>query len=99
VRLFIEDIERELGPRPEGHTLNRIDNDGDYESGNVEWANARRQAANRPRLGSSQYPGVHWTNAKGWTARVHLGCFKSEEDAGDVYQRAVEILEREGILR
>ena len=48
---FITWVEANIGPRPEGKTLDRWpDNDGDYESGNVRWATAREQAANsRPR--------------------------------------------------
>jgi hypothetical protein len=37
----------ELGPRPEGMTLDRIDSHGHYEPGNVRWATIQEQNKNR----------------------------------------------------
>jgi hypothetical protein len=48
VTQFIADIEQHLGPRPEGKTLDRIDNDGDYQIDNLRWADALTQNRNRP---------------------------------------------------
>lgn len=42
-RLFAED----MGERPKGMTLNRINNDGNYSPDNCEWADATTQSQNR----------------------------------------------------
>lgn len=51
-----------LGPPPQGCTLDRIDVDGDYEPGNLRWATAAEQIANRRPRGSTPPPG--WVGAR-----------------------------------
>jgi hypothetical protein len=85
-----------LGPRPKGRTLDRKNNDGNYEPGNVHWSTWQQQLANRRSRfrksgGTSKYVGVFWSkNHQKWVARVtpackmervFLGLFDSEEKA------------------
>lgn len=46
-RPFIAWVETNLGARPAGHSLDRIDNERGYEPGNLRWADGSTQNTNR----------------------------------------------------
>jgi hypothetical protein len=86
---FLED----MGPRPPGRTLDRINNDGDYEPGNCRWATALEQAANKRRKKTErlvEFNGVvlcikHW--AKKY--RIHQTTLRNRLNRGWEVERAL----------
>lgn len=82
-----------LRPSPR-HTLDRIDNKGHYEIGNVRWATWEEQAANRrPRARKGYY---YHTPTKQWKAQfrikgksVFLGSFGTEAEAKAAYEKHI----------
>jgi hypothetical protein len=76
-----------------GLTIDRIDNNGDYEPGNCRWitnkANVLEKESHREGRGKSKYVGVWFRDdSKIWTAEIqidkqktYLGTFDTEHDA------------------
>jgi hypothetical protein len=47
--VFIRYLEEKLGPCPDGYSMDRIDNEGNYEPGNLRWADPVTQRHNQRR--------------------------------------------------
>ena len=72
-----------------GITMDRIDNDGNYEPGNLRWTDGHTQATNQRKrsTNTSGYVGVHLTGSK-WQSSIrvndkseYIGRFASREEA------------------
>jgi hypothetical protein len=93
-----ENFLADMGPKPEGQTIDRINVNGDYEPSNCRWVVWSVQAFNKR---NSENAGVY-KNRNRYVARIkfkrkqiHLGSFETIEQAREAYRQAKESILKE----
>jgi len=89
----IDEVLNAIGKCPDKFELDRIDPDGNYEIGNIRWADDSTQAANKNKS-KNNTSGAKGVSLKGgrWQSqiskdkqKIHLGYFDSFEEAHQEY--------------
>jgi hypothetical protein len=88
-RVF-ENFAGDMGARPEGCTLDRIDNDGHYEPGNCRWLDSAGQGLNRKQAHAVILDGVRMSTASACrNAGIAHGIVSRRLHQGWTLQRAL----------
>jgi len=87
--LFLDYVEKNLGPKPKGFSLDRINGNYGYMPNNLRWADSSLQKKNQKIKNTTGYKYVYpVTGSNKWqaeykngTKRIYLGCFTTKEKA------------------
>jgi hypothetical protein len=95
---WLEDFENflyDMGERPEGTSIDRINTDGNYELSNCRWATKQTQQINKRKKmnTTSKFRGVSWCSYyEMFVCQVNgkkIGMFHFEEEAAEAYDNFI----------
>lgn len=101
---FLDYVEVELGEKPEGYSLDRINTNEGYAPGNLRWADASLQKKNQKNKNKTGFKYVYpVTGSSCWQAeyklgkkRIYVGVFKTKKQA--YYEALASRLEHNWII-
>jgi hypothetical protein len=95
-----ENFYADMGDRPDGMSLDRIDNDEGYSPGNVRWATATEQARNQRSNVMISFDGVTQT-LRAWADQlgIHYSTLKGRHQRGEAVSDLFRPVKKQGARR
>lgn len=100
-----EEFYKDIGPRPsKEHTIDRIDNNGNYEPGNVKWSTIEEQCGNKRNTRWLEYEGVkkrisEWSKIVNIPQNTLRGRIDSNWSVDDILMKPIMFNKRQEFKR